>query len=363
MPTSQTLEVRKGALDQTQVVATALPQADDLADGQLLLATGRLSLTANNVTYAVLGERLHYWRFFPASAEDWGVVPAWGHARVLASKHPEIAIGERLYGYWPMASHALLQPGRVGRASLADASPHRAGLPQVYQEYRRIGSEPGDQHLEDLTALLHPLYATAWLLADFVADQAAFGARRILLTSASSKTAMAAAIELAPLRGSGVALLGLTSPGRVDFVAGSGLYDRVVAYPDIESLAADEPTVLLDFAGDATLRGRIHAHCGAELRHSAAVGITHHESGSLEGASGGVRPQLFFAPAQYAKRRQEWGPEVDRKLAEGWQSFAARASDWFEIRTATGGEAIAAAWGEMLAGRTDARVGQMLAWS
>lgn len=363
MPTSLTLEVRKGALDQTHGVTTELPQPDDLADGQLLLATERLSLTANNVTYAVLGERMHYWRFFPASAEGWGVVPAWGHARVLVSKHAEIAVGERLYGYWPMASHALLQPGRVGRSSLADASPHRAGLPQVYQEYRRLGSEAGDTHIEDLTALLHPLYATAWLLADFVADQSAFGARTILLTSASSKTAMAAAIELAPLRASGVERVGLTSPGRIDFVTASGLYDRVVAYPDTGSLAADEPTVLLDFAGDAGLRGRIHAHCGAALRHSAAVGITHHEAGSLEGAPGGVRPQIFFAPAQYAKRRQEWGSAVDQKLAAGWQAFLARAHDWFEIRTAHGGDAIAAAWRDMLAGRTDARVGQMLSWT
>jgi hypothetical protein len=363
MPTSLTLEVRKDALDQSHIVSSELPPDSDLAGGQLLLATERLSLTANNVTYAVLGERMHYWRFFPASAEDWGVVPAWGHARVLVSKHPEVAVGERLYGYWPMASHALLQPGRVGRSSLSDASPHRAGLPQVYQEYRRLGSAQGEQHLEDLTALLHPLYATAWLLADFVADQAAFGARRILLTSASSKTALAAAIELAPLKARGIELVGLTSPGRVDFVTGSGLYDRVIAYPDIESLAADEATVLLDFAGDAALRARIHAHCGSGLRHSAAVGITHHEAGSLEDNPGGVRPQLFFAPAQYAKRRHEWGAEIDRKLGEGWQAFATRAGDWFEIRTAVGGEAIAAAWSEMLAGRTDARTGQMLAWS
>lgn len=363
MPTILTLEVRKDALEQTRVITTGLPQPDELAAGQLLLATERLSLTANNVTYAVLGERMHYWRFFPASAVGWGVVPAWGHAQVLASKHPEIAVGERLYGYWPMASHALLQPGRVGRGSLVDTSPHRAGLPQVYQEYRRLGSAAGDRHVEDLTALLHPLYATAWLLADFVADQSAFGARRILLTSASSKTAMAAAIELAPLQASGIELVGLTSTGRVDFVAGSGLYDRVCGYPDIESLDAGMATVLLDFAGDAGLRARIHGHCGAALGYIAAVGITHHEAGSLEGAPGGVRPQIFFAPSQYAKRRQEWGPGVDRKLAAGWQAFLSRAHDWFEIRTAAGGEAIAAAWTEMLAGRTDARTGQMLAWS
>jgi hypothetical protein len=54
---------------------------------------------------------------------------------------------------------------------------------------------------------------------------------------------------------------------------------------------------------------------------------------------------------------------VDQKLAAGWQAFLARAHDWFEIRTAHGGDAIAAAWRDMLAGRADARVGQMLSWT
>ncbi len=40
-----------------------------------------------------------YWRFFPASEDGWGRIPAWGHAR-----QDDL----RVFGYVPMASHVVL---------------------------------------------------------------------------------------------------------------------------------------------------------------------------------------------------------------------------------------------------------------
>ena len=53
----------------------------DLAPGQALLRVDSFGLTANNVTYAVFGETMSYWDFFPAG-EGWGRVPMWGFAEV-----------------------------------------------------------------------------------------------------------------------------------------------------------------------------------------------------------------------------------------------------------------------------------------
>lgn len=47
-----------------------LPAPEALAEGQALLAVGEFALTANNVTYAALGDALRYWEFFPAG-EGW----------------------------------------------------------------------------------------------------------------------------------------------------------------------------------------------------------------------------------------------------------------------------------------------------
>ncbi|MCR8228765.1 DUF2855 family protein, partial [Pseudomonas aeruginosa] len=83
-----------------------LPAPEALAEGQALLAVGEFALTANNVTYAALGDALRYWEFFPAG-EGLGIVPVWGFAEVLASRCPGVEPGERFYGYYPMASHLL----------------------------------------------------------------------------------------------------------------------------------------------------------------------------------------------------------------------------------------------------------------
>ena len=48
------------------------------------------SVTTNNITYAVVGDGFGYWNFFPPVGDDaegaggsWGVVPMWGHAKVI----------------------------------------------------------------------------------------------------------------------------------------------------------------------------------------------------------------------------------------------------------------------------------------
>jgi hypothetical protein len=357
------LEVDRQSPAHARVVE--VPGAEPL-NGEITVAIERLALTANTVTYAVLGERMHYWRFFPTS-EGWGRVPAWGYGTVLASRHPEIVVGERLYGFLPIASHATLRPGSVGRRGLVEASPHREGLPAVYQSYVRAGDvslRPVDTTEEDVRALLHPLFATAWLLADFLVDREVFGARRVLLTSASSRTAQATAMSLAEARAEGLHLLGLTSPARVASVAAIGLYDEVLAYDAIDAIDTDAPAVLLDYAGSVSLRERLHRRLAAVLRHSAVVGVTHHEDSGGVRELPGPRPELFFAPAQYARRREQWGAaDIDGRLATAWDAYAGPAGARLTMRTARGADEIMAAWRAAVDGSLDPGIGQMLTWS
>lgn len=71
----------------------------------------RFAFTANNINYAVLGEHLKYWQLFPAP-EGFGNVPVRGLGEVIASKHPGIAAGETLFGYFPMATHLVIEATR-----------------------------------------------------------------------------------------------------------------------------------------------------------------------------------------------------------------------------------------------------------
>ena len=61
-----TVVVDRDDLTKTEVLHDEVPA---LSDGEVLLRVDRVGLTANNVTYGVIGEMIGYWRFFPVMAE------------------------------------------------------------------------------------------------------------------------------------------------------------------------------------------------------------------------------------------------------------------------------------------------------
>jgi hypothetical protein len=358
--TNTTLLVRKDRIAEAR-----LAQAEDTAlpAGEVRVRIDAFSLTANNITYAAFGDAMQYWRFFPAPEEGWGIVPVWGFGTVVQSQHPGVAVGERLYGYWPMARHAVLRPDRLTENGFLDATPHRRELPVTYNHYARTARDPFyTPATEDVQAVLRPLATTAWLIDDFLAEQDFFGARAVLMSSASSKTAYATAFHLQQ-RG-GVERIGFTSAGNRAFCESLGCYDRVLAYDELPRLDAQLPCVYVDFAGNADFRARVHGHF-PDLRYSCAVGGTH--VSHLGGGSGlpGPRPTLFFAPAQAQKRQKEWGgPAFAGKLVAGWSALRDRASDparpWLRVQRHEGPDAVLTAYRRIAAGDMDPAAGHVL---
>ncbi len=355
-----TLLARKDAL------ATArLHSAEDtpLAPGQVRVRIETFALTSNNITYAAFGDAMSYWQFFPSGEEAWGVVPVWGFGVVVQSLHPGVAVGERLYGYFPMADQVILQPDRLKADSFSDAAPHRAALHAVYNRYMRCSADPlYTSATEDVQALLRPLFTTSWLIDDFLAENDFFGADTVLLSSASSKTAWGTAFMLA--QRPGIEVVGLTSPGNKLFCESLGCYSRVVGYDELELIPSDAACVYVDFAGNAALRLAIHTRF-VNLRFSSSIGGTHVEH--LGGAKDlpGARATLFFAPAQVKKRTEDWGAAVlGERLAQAWQAFTAQVTDpaapWLVADHHRGPEAVHAAYLEVLGGRSHPRVGHML---
>lgn len=361
-------QVRQDHLATTRTVTlTDAP----LANGEVRVRVDPFAYTANNITYAAFGEAMQYWRFFPVAEGDagWGVVPVWGFGTVVQSLHPGVAVGERLYGYWPMATHAVLQPARLSAEHFFDGAAHRAALHAVYNQYLRCAADPlyRADH-EALLALLRPLFLTAWLIDDFLADNGFFGitaeGRRgaLLLSSASSKTAYATAAQLA--QRSGVEVIGLTSAGNVAFCESLGVYHRVLRYDQLDALPADTPCVYVDFAGSASLRRAVHERFAA-LAHSSAIGGTHVDDLGTGHGLPGPRPVLFFAPAQARKRHGDWGAAgFQQRLADAWHAFIARvnppAAPWLVVQHHRGPAAVQAAHAQVLGGRGDPRLGHML---
>jgi hypothetical protein len=353
--------VRRDDLRECRTESANEPTRDDLRDGQVLLGVDTFGLSSNNLTYAVLGEAMRYWDFFPAPA-GWGYVPVWGFGDVVASAHDEVAEGERIFGYLPSSTHLVVEPGRVSHSTFHDDSPHRAELPSVYQQYSRVAADPGyDPAQEDYQALLRPLYMTSLFAEDFLSDNALFGADSAVLSSASSKTALGIAFLLSEERPRECEVIGLTSPRNVEFCERAGYYDRVLPYEELGSLDSHVPTVWVDMAGEGKLLREVHQHFGDSLRHSCIVGITHWEEREAQHDLPGPRPQWFFAPVQIDKRMKDWGPGgVARRYAEAWTAFLPSVQEWMKIVHGRGPAAMEAVYRELLEGDVDPQVGHML---
>ena len=68
---SQQFQVRRDQLTETRIVSGETRALDD---GEILTRIDRFALTANNITYGVVGDKLGYWNFFPID-EGWGIIP------------------------------------------------------------------------------------------------------------------------------------------------------------------------------------------------------------------------------------------------------------------------------------------------
>ncbi len=348
--------VKRDALDRTRIVEgpAAVP-----GPGQAVLSVDSFGMTSNNITYAVFGEAMSYWNFFTAE-EGWGRVPVWGFAEVTASSDEGLAEGTRVFGFLPPSTELAVTPERVDERGFTDATPHRGALPAAYNRYLRVDSDPAyDAGREPEQMLLKPLFTTSFLIDDFLDDEGLLEGASVLLSSASSKTALSAAFLLAERNG--VEVVGLTSATNVGFVEGLGPYDRVVAYGEIDSLPRGV-AVYVDLAGDTATRASVHRHYGESLRHSAVVGATHHDSVRLDpGELPGPAPQFFFAPDRVAKRARDWGAEgLESRTTEAWLRYVDWTRGWLRVIRGEGPEAVERAYLELLGGGIDPAAGHVL---
>lgn len=350
MPTELTqIETLRADPAKTRVVTRAMPA---LEPGEVLARIDTFALTANNVSYAVSGEQLGYWGFFPTEA-PWGIVPVWGFATIIESRSDGIAVGERVWGFLPMASHLVMQPGKVTRGGFVDMAPHRQALPGLYNRYdRTLDDKPELAALDVERCALTPLFTTAFVIDDFLADNGFFGARQVLVLSASSKTGFGLADLLHRREGRPVQVVGVTSIGNRDFVSALGVCDHVIAYGEIEDLDASIPTVVVDMAGSGEVLARVHRHFADRLAYSCIVGATHWTERGRRPDLPGAPPTFFFAPSQIAKREADWGPgEILRRARNEGLRIARDTAHLRTVETVAGPEACQAAFTEMVAGR------------
>ena len=347
---SYSVEVVRNNLEEVRTVDLPDAEAVELADGEAIIRVDRFGLTANNITYGVAGDMIGYWQFFPAENE-FGRIPVWGIGTVINPGSTDLKAGDEYYGYYPMSSYLVVKPDHVTPRGFTDGAEHRAPLPPAYNQYSLMTSENGfDREYDAHRMVYYPLFITGFVLDDWLADNDLFGAEKVILSSASSKTSFSLAFLLQQNRDTTV--VGLTSAGNKSFVEGMGIYDEVVTYDDVEQMA-DTKVAFVDMAGNREILERLHNHFGDNVVCSCGVGITHWESrdGQEPAKLPGAQPSMFFAPSQIQKRNQDWGPEkLQAEMQTAWSAFLGSVDNWVTINEATGKDAMVKTYQTVLHG-------------
>ena len=339
----QQFQVRRDDFATHRIVDA--PQAT-LEDGQVRVAVERFAYTANNVTYAAAGDTLGYWQFFPPADDTddtWGMTPVWGFATVSESRHADVPVGERLFGYWPPAHQWVLQPERISAQRLFDGAPHRAKLPPTYNAYSRVAAEPGyDAAMDAYRMLLWPLYVTSFCLCDALESADYYSAEQVVILSASSKTSIGLAQGLAAADTS-PAVVGVTSQRNTQFVDELGVYASVLSYDAVDQLDTSKATVIVDMSGNSALLSSLIERLGDALKQCVLVGMTHWEAAGGQGVAADPRSNFFFAPSHIQKRIADWGADGFASKSQAFLAAGVKQSAaWLELTAVDGLAALAA---------------------
>ncbi|REL26891.1 DUF2855 family protein [Thalassotalea euphylliae] len=360
---SVVLEVCKQDLAKTRVVSVP---STNLANGEVRLKVDQFALTANNITYAITGDMLGYWQFFPADQDPatWGRIPVMAFAQVIESRCDDIEVGERVFGFFPMTQFLTIKAGHITPFSFSDTAEHRHKLSSVYANYERVAKNPFyRKETQAYQLLIKGLYTTSWLIDDFMSDHNFFGASQYIITSASSKTSMALAFASRQRdNAKKLKLIGLTSPSRVAFVKSTKLYDEVFSYEDIATLDSGKASIFVDMAGSKTVLTSAHQHFAENIVYSCSVGATHINDLAAAQPSNealpGAKPETFFAPTQIkVKSKTKGGAQLTAEIAQSMNLFIEEMAQHIKVKTITSIDELNQRYLSLLSGQADASAG------
>ncbi|MER7012742.1 DUF2855 family protein [Saccharopolyspora sp. NPDC000359] len=354
MPTTDTWDLLFDRDDLTRHEVREVSPAL-LRPGQVRLAVERFGLTTLTATYALFGDSpLRFFDAFPAP-QGFGRVPVWGFARVVESRAEGVAEGSRFFGYLPMSTHFTVTPEPVAGGFLdagQQAVPH-----DWYRTYEAVAPDAGD--LDDLRALLHPLFPCSFTLAEVIDQQRTQGVKSVLISSASCRTALGLAELL--LRRDDLSVTGVTSGEHKSFVLERKLHDSVLSYDELGTDLVTGPTVFIDFTNSAERIRAIYRHAGDQLRTTFLAGFTHPSTSFAPPEVGDPQPQQYFTPAVEEQIMAEVGTDAYRsRFRQAEEEFLTRTQSWMEVQRGSGPEAVADAFRSVLRGAHQPSAGMVL---
>ncbi len=361
----QQFQVIKTKIEESRIVNQTSSRS--LEENEIRLKIEKFAVTSNNITYAVAGDKLGYWQFFPPlediDSKDndnsvWGVIPVWGFAQVVESNNDEVSLGERFFGYFPPASNLILKPSNVNKLSFIESSAHRVHLPVAYNIYRKV-EHPATLTKQEVMLkenermLLYPLHVTSFALYDFFDEHDWFGAEQVILLSASSKTSTGLAYGIKHKRPD-LRQIGVTSARNLPAVEGLEVYDIVLDYKNLQHIDSNKPTVIIDMSGNSEVISSLHKQLKDNMKYCSKVGITHKDAFSNEPFYIKERTHMFFAPSQIQQKIKVQGMQAFNSECTHYLEHSYKQSrNWLEIEELAGLEGLQQVFLDICGGKID----------
>ncbi|KIJ62131.1 hypothetical protein HYDPIDRAFT_169288 [Hydnomerulius pinastri MD-312] len=355
--------------DTSQAILVNSQVPRNLSANCVVVRVDRFGYSANNVTYQALGEIPHF-RYFDfhaapesegVSPKTHGVSPVWGFGTIIASTHAAIRVGERVYGYFAATRYLVLpiSPTDISKYAFFVSRPHLPADRRPYNQVTRCSSDAlydPSPEVEDLTMLYRPLFWTSFWCEDWInSSQYRGGATRVLISSASAKTAFCLAYLIRKRNAtpgntnSTMQVVGLTSKKNLDFTKRLRLYDHVLVYEDFDTTsimnAPSQKWLYIDVAGNEALNGKIinHFTSNAKLNlvGSIALGLTNlsPSSGSPSASNWSTNDfsshrapstlEQFFMPEWLAVRKKQLSvTEITQLQKDAWFALMRDCRTW-----------------------------------
>ena len=257
-----------------------------------------------------------------------------------------------------MSRYLKVIPKKGNDFGFVDDSNHRRKLPPVYNHYSKIIKYAGESL--EYHPLIKPLFLTSFLNYFFLQDEKFFDCDQIILTSASSKTALSLAFLLSKYKSKvKKKIIAITSEKNMQFVSEIKFYDTVLSYDNAEENLKISKSVIVDFAGNSDYLKKLSDHLGEGLKHVSLIGLA--DWSSKTNFKSIPNSKFFFAPNHAEKRYREMGVKRTTMLAdELLKEFIIKVKNYIKLEYCNDPKDIHKLYLKSLKGKIDPRKGYMV---
>lgn len=258
----------------------------------------------------------------------------WGIAEVTSTTIEGVEVGTQYLGLLPIGDSISFAKASLKKED-GSIVVDRPSTFYAYNSFNKIESGTAMStscEYSDLALVCFPGIVTGHGLYFRMSEQNCYGADSIVVTSASSKVALAMALYMKndPNRKfENILIIGYTSNNNMQFCKQTGLYDSLFCYDDV--LPSGKKYVVVDIAGRADIYTRNKNEEGVDIIKLLVIG----NSSGIED-----KKSTFSTFTTYAKmkmimgmmglpsRLHSWMPRPNQELYLIWEDMAAMEKKW-----------------------------------